>query len=97
MITIPETHSVMVIGDHVEVIVEAWDYASKEERCDTLRMMLEAVYVDVGGGKIVFLKPKTNFLPLFNLEEPIETMAGILVAGDPDGIPSRMCNISLTL
>jgi hypothetical protein len=87
----------MVLGDHVEGIVEAWDYASKEERCDTLRMMLEAVYVDVGGGKIVFLKPKTNFLPLFNLEEPIETMAGILVAGDPDGIPSRMCNISLTL
>ena len=49
-------------------------------------MMLEAVYVDVAKGEIVCVRPKSNFLPLFNLEAPVETRAGMLVTGDPDGI-----------
>ncbi len=76
----------MVMGDHVEGVVESWGDATKEERRDMLQMMLEAVYVDVTRGEIVCLKPKPNFLPLFNLDAPIETIAGVLVTGDPDGI-----------
>ncbi len=76
-IVVPETQRVMKLGDHVEGIVEAWGSASTEERRDMLRMMLEAVYVDVAKGEIVCVTPKSNFPPLFNLEAPVETRAGL--------------------
>ena len=84
-----ETQRVVMLGDHVEGVVAAWGSASTEERRDMLRMMLEAVYVDVANGMITCLKPKPNFLPLFRLDEAVETTAGVLVAGDPDGIRGR--------
>ena len=60
--------------------------ATKEEQRDMLRLMLDAVYVDMPTGKVVGLKPKFAFLPLFNLEAPLEASEAILVTGDPEGI-----------
>ncbi len=51
-----------------------------------LRVMLEAVYVDVDLGKVVGISPKPSFLALFNLKEPLTTTGAVLVTGDPDGI-----------
>ena len=36
-------------------------------------MMLDAVYVDMAQGLVLGLKPKPEFLPLFNLGEPVTT------------------------
>jgi hypothetical protein len=77
---------VIQVGDYIEGMVAAWRTATKEERRDLLRMALEAVYVDMGSGKEVAIKPKPAFLPLFNLEEPATAGSKILVSGDPDGI-----------
>ena len=35
--------------------------------------MLDAVYVDMARGLVLGLKPKPEFLPLFNLGEPVTT------------------------
>ena len=47
--------------------------ATKEERHQLLTMMLDAVYVDMKSGEVVGVKPKPEFLPLFNLREPVKS------------------------
>ena len=44
-------------------------------------MMLDAVYVDMTQGLVLGLKPKPEFLPLFNLGEPVTTGDSELVTG----------------
>ena len=43
--------------------------------------MLDAVYVDMTQGLVLGLKPKPEFLPLFNLGEPVTTGDAKLVTG----------------
>ncbi len=38
---------------------------NKEDQGNMLRLMLDAVYVDMTTGKVIGLKPKFAFLPLF--------------------------------
>ena len=80
----------MHIGDSVEGIVLAWENATKEERRNMLRLMLEAVYVDTVSKEVVGLKPKPSFLPLFSMKEPVKAgeflLSTNLTAGDPDRI-----------
>jgi len=45
----------------------------RSERYQLLTMMLDAVYVDMAQGLVLGLKPKPEFLPLFNLGEPATT------------------------
>ena len=67
-----EGQAVVQLGDNVEGLVLAWQGATKEERHQMLRLMLDAVYVDVNEKTVVGLQPKPPFLPLFNLEEPVQ-------------------------
>jgi len=53
-----------------------------------LSMMLDAVYVDMAQGLVLGLKPKPEFLPLFNLGEPVTTGASELVTGGMEQSPS---------
>ncbi len=46
-----------------------------------LSMMLDGVYVDMVQGLELGLRPKPEFLPLFNLGEPVTTGASELVTG----------------
>ncbi len=43
-----------------------------------LRLMLDAVYVDVIENTVVGFQPKPSFLPLFNLEEPVRAREVVL-------------------
>lgn len=80
------------LGDNVEGVVAAWDIATKEERHNMLHMILDAVYVDMATKEVVGIKPKSAFLPLFNLGEPIKTgeyvLATELTIGAADFPPS---------
>ena len=67
------------LGDHIEGFIDAWTMATKEERHQLLTMMLDAVYVDMKSGEVVGVKPKPEFLPLFNLREPVKSGETILV------------------
>jgi hypothetical protein len=68
-------------GGHIEGLLEAWGAATLEERHQLLSMMLDGVYVDMAQRLVLGLKPKTEFLPLFNLGEPVTTGASELVTG----------------
>ena len=59
----------------------AWNAATLDERHQLLTMMLDAVYVDMTQGLVLGLKPKPEFLPLFNLGEPVTTGDAELVTG----------------
>ena len=59
----------------------AWNAATLDERHQLLTMMLDAVYVDMTQGLVLGLKPKPEFLPLFNLGEPVTTGDSELVTG----------------
>jgi len=50
-----------------------------------LSLILDAVYVDMGQGLVLGLKPKPEFLPLFNLGEPVTTGDSVLVTGGDGG------------
>ena len=66
-------------GDHIEGLLEAWGAATLEERHQLLSIMLDDVYVDMVQGLVLGLKPE--FLPLFNLGEPVTTGDSELVTG----------------
>ena len=84
----PQDNQLIQLGDHIEGLVEAWEEATKEERHQLLAMMLDAVYVDMQAGKVTGVKPKPEFLPLFNLKEPVRAGETILVTGGLDPTPS---------
>ena len=88
----PEHHQVVTLGDNVEGVVAAWEIATNEERWEMLRMMLDAVYIDMTTKEVVGLKPKAAFLPLFNLDEPVKAgevvLATSLTSGALDSTPS---------
>lgn len=67
------------LGDHVEGFTEAWKVATKQERHQLLTMMLDSVYVELQIGEIRGVKPKPEFLPLFNLKEPLKSGDSVLV------------------
>ena len=89
---------IVQLGDHVEGIVLAWQAATKEERRDLLRLMLDAVYVDMDTKEVTGLQPKPSFLPLFGLDEPVEAADLVLSTNlTPGGLDSgrgRHCNTS---
>ena len=61
-------------------MLEAWSAATLEERHQLLIMMLDAVYVDMAQGLVLGLKPKPEFLPLFNLGELVTIGDSELIA-----------------
>ena len=61
--------------------MEAWGTATLEESHQLLSIMLDGVYVDMVQGLVLGLKPKSEFLPLFNLGEPVTTGDSELVIG----------------
>ena len=64
-----------------------------------LCMMIDAVYVDMTTKQVVGIKPKSAFLPLFNLDEPVTAGEIILsteltVAGvDSTQSPRPLCYV----
>ncbi|SVE58466.1 uncharacterized protein METZ01_LOCUS511320, partial [marine metagenome] len=69
-------------------MLEAWSAATLEERHQLLIMMLDAVYVDMAQGLVLGLKPKPEFLPLFNLGEPVTIGDSKLVTGAIEQSPT---------
>lgn len=84
----PDDGDLIRLGDHIEGLIEAWTLATNEERHQLLTMMLDAVYVDMQSGTFEGVKPKPEFLPLFNLAEPVRAGETVLVAALLDSPPS---------
>jgi hypothetical protein len=88
----PSNDEVLIQGDHVEGLVEAWHLATPEERREIVQTMLQAVYLDMPSAQVVALDVKPAFRPLFKVwlqnEEPeaLGLRFGDIVYGDPEGI-----------
>jgi hypothetical protein len=57
-------------------------------------MALEAVYIDMESGKVVAIKPKPAFLPLFNLEEPATAGSKIWFLATPMGFEPTISSLT---
>ncbi len=62
--------------------------ATLDERRQLLSMILDGVYVGMAQGLVIGLKPKPEFLTLFNLGEPVTTCASELVTGGMEQSPN---------
>ena len=68
--------------------MEAWGTATLEESHQLLSIMLDGVYVDMVQGLVFDLKPKTEFLPIFDLGEPVTTGDSELVTEGMEQTPT---------
>ena len=68
-------------GDYIKRLVKAWAAAKLDGHREPLAMILDAVYVDMAQDLVLGLKPKPEFLPFFNLGEPVTTGDAELVTG----------------
>lgn len=46
---------------------ESWEWAAKEERKDLVRMMIQEVGVDVVAKRVVWVKARPDYEPLFSI------------------------------
>ena len=64
----PEADAAQEAGRLVEQLPDLWSAANQQERRKLLLTMLDAVYVDARDEKrIVAIKPKAPFRPIFQL------------------------------
>ena len=85
---IPEVDAAKEAGRLLADMPRLWTGATLQERHQLLTMMLDAVYVDMQLGTIEGVKPKPEFLPLFNLAEPVRAGETVLVTALLDSPPS---------
>ncbi len=81
-----QEQEVLLPGDHVEGVIDAWRCATREEKRDMLKMMLEAVYVDVDNKAVVALQIKQAFRPLFRAWRRAKNRSGSRC-----GLPQTLC------
>jgi hypothetical protein len=66
-LVVPESDATIQAGEMLENLGVIWERATLDEKHRLLRMMLEAVYVDLAASRsIVGIQPKGPFYPLFD-------------------------------
>ena len=91
-LTVPKEDETVKAGEKLKRMLAIWDGANDQEKAKMLALMLEAVYCDTAIKKIIALKPRQIFLPLFalcnSLQEKNELifLPDFVGIGDPDGI-----------
>lgn len=61
----PPRAKIDITADQLKTMRMAWEGATKKERSEILSTLFQAVYCDPGQKRLVALKPKLAFLPLF--------------------------------
>jgi len=65
-LVIPEENDVLAAGRFLETLADVWITATQGERKELLALLLEAVFVDVLGGRVVYVQPQEPFVNLFH-------------------------------
>ncbi len=65
MPTFDQLETLREIAESMKDLPETWREASKRDRRDLLQLILDEVRIDVAGNRLVAIKPKTLFLPIF--------------------------------
>lgn len=66
-LVVPKENEMIRAGEKLKGMLEIWGEATEQEKAKILTIMLDAVYCDLNARKIVALKPKSPFLPVFSL------------------------------
>ena len=65
---VPKKPDIERAGETLESLGQEWANAPLRYQRDMLRVIFEAVYVDVPGRRVVCVKPYPEFVPLFRLD-----------------------------
>mgnify|MGYP007027296887 CR=1 FL=1 len=83
-LVVPEVDAARQAGELLESLPVVWGEADLAERRRILTSMLEAVYVDAAEEKrIVAIKPKPAFRPVFQVATTREGSGVVLIQQDP--------------
>ncbi|MBT9161437.1 MAG: hypothetical protein DDT27_01549 [Dehalococcoidia bacterium] len=91
-LVVPKENEMIRAGEKLKSMLEIWGEATEEEKAKMLAIMLDAVYCDTNRKKIVALKLKSPFLPVFSLCDGLKENDGLIFMpelvgiGDPEGI-----------
>jgi DNA invertase Pin-like site-specific DNA recombinase len=86
---VPEVDAAEEAGRLIEELPELWNGANKTERRDLLLTMLDAVYVDAKVDKrVVAIKPKAPFRPIFEVATTKEG-SGVVLVKEPRDVLSE--------
>ena len=72
-LVVPEPSNVLDAGKQLETVGDVWPDASEEEQQQLCRLMLQAVYIDVAGKRIVRIVPHSDFNILFRYHPYLES------------------------
>ena len=92
-LVVPQASAAEEAGKLIQDLPRLWDGANQEERRKLLLTMLDAVYVDAKQEKrIVAIKPKPPFRPVFQVAATKEGSGVILLNEPPENAPeARSC------
>jgi len=92
-LVVPQASAAEEAGKLIQDLPRLWDGANQEERRKLLLTMLDAVYVDAKQEKrIVAIKPKPPFRPVFHVAATKEGSGVILLNEPPENAPeARSC------
>lgn len=65
-LVMPDEPDIVAAGQFLETLQTIWDEATASERKQLLNTLLEAVFVDVVGKRLVCVQPKADFVRLCN-------------------------------
>jgi hypothetical protein len=83
---VPKEDETIKAGEKLRNMLTVWKAATEQERAQMLSILLESVYCDIRLKKIIALKPRAPFLPLFALCEGLKEKDGLIVLPEPIGI-----------
>ena len=73
-LVVPEEGDILQAGQFLETLAVVWAEATLAERRDLLRLLLEAVWVDVASRRVVCVQPKPAFVTLFQQVDGLVAM-----------------------
>lgn len=85
-LVIPAVPDVVAAGQFLESLAHVWAEATQAERRDILKGLLERVFVDVAGARIVCVEPQPSFVALFRQVPTLKERDGCFYLAELGGL-----------
>jgi hypothetical protein len=73
-LVVPRQDQVMEAGNWLQSIGDLWPHATSEEKREIALCLFDRIYVDMSRGKVVRVRPHSEFVPLFRQIETLVEM-----------------------
>ncbi len=85
-LVIPEAPDVVAAGQFLENLALVWTEATQAERHELLGVLLERVFVDVAGSRLVCVEPDPSFIVLFRQVPTLKEQEGCFYLAERGGV-----------